>query len=96
MPSVRLSDEALACLARLAVTHELPVDTAVRVARSLEPLARFPNMGRGLGGRYDGLRFVRGPWRWMLLLYEFAENEDVVVVDSIQDARTATAPRPAD
>ena len=94
MAHVRLSDEALACLARLIVTHELPANTAVRVARSLEPLGQFPNMGRGLGGRHDGLRYVLGPWRWMLLLYEIAED-DVVLVVSIQDARTAVAPRPA-
>lgn len=96
MARVRLSDEALACLARLTVTHELPPDTATRVVRSLEPLGQFPYMGRALGRRHEGIRFVRGPWRWMLLLYELVEDDDVVVVVSIQDARSAAAPRPAD
>lgn len=96
MARVQLSDEALACLARLTVTHELPADTAARVARSLGPLEKFPYSGRALGGRHDGIRVVRGPWRWLLLLYELAEGDDLVVVVSIQDARSAAAPRSAD
>lgn len=70
------------------------VGYGVHVARSLEPLGQFPYMGRALGRRHEGIRFVRGPWRWMLLLYELAEDEDVVLAVSIQGARSAAASRP--
>jgi len=34
---------------------------------------------------------VLGPWRWMLIVYELFEDEDRVVIVSIQDARSSTA-----
>jgi hypothetical protein len=48
-------------------------------------------MGPALTGRWDGLRFVLGPWRWMLLVYVFVESEDRVTVVTIQDARSSRA-----
>jgi hypothetical protein len=42
-------------------------------------------MGAALDGRWEGFRFVLGPWRWLLLVYVFIESEDRVVVVSIQD-----------
>ncbi|MBI2773874.1 MAG: hypothetical protein HYX56_05225, partial [Chloroflexi bacterium] len=41
-------------------------------------------------------RFLLGPWRWLLIVYAFFEDEDRVVVVTIQDARqsnVATAER---
>ena len=75
----------------LVRTHSLPADTAARVVRSLRPLERFPLLGPELGGRWKGLRFVLGPWRWMVLVYVALESEDRVVVVTIQDARSSTA-----
>jgi hypothetical protein len=77
-------------------THSLPADTRSRVARSLRALERFPLMGPALSGRWEGFRFVLGPWRWLLLVYVFIEPEDRIVVVIIQDARSsiaATTPR---
>lgn len=37
------------------------------------------------------LRFIVGPGRWMLLVYEYYEAEDRVVVLTIQDARSSNA-----
>jgi hypothetical protein len=48
-------------------------------------------MGPELGGRWEGFRFLLGPWRWMLLIYVFVEPEDRVVVVTIQDARSSSA-----
>lgn len=73
-------------------THSLPADTLARVARSLRPLERFPLMGPALRGRWEGFRFLLGPWRWLLLVYVFIESEDRVVVVTIQDARSSNAP----
>ena len=73
------------------LTHSLPVDTRSRVARSLRLLERFPLMGPALTGRWEGFRFVLGPWRWLLLVYVFIEPEDRVVVVTIQDARSSAA-----
>lgn len=72
-------------------THSLPSDTRDRVRTSLEPLGRFPRLGPELTGRWEGFRFILGPWRWMLLIYVFDEHKDRVVVITIQDARTSSA-----
>jgi plasmid stabilization system protein ParE len=78
-------------LDRLILTHSLPADTRARVQRSLQPLQRFPRMGQELPGRWSPLRFVLGPWRWLLLVYAYDEAEDRVVVVTMQDARSSSA-----
>jgi hypothetical protein len=81
----------------LTRTLSLPGNTRARVARSLRPLERFPLMGPELGGGWRGMRFVLGPWRWMVSVYAYFEPEDRVVVVTLQDARSsgaATAARP--
>ena len=63
------------------VTHSLPADTRTRFGRSVASLADFPRLGRLLeGGGYDGLRFVLGPWRWMIIVYDFDREADVVQI----------------
>jgi plasmid stabilization system protein ParE len=68
----------------------LPSETTERVKRCLRPLARFPRLGPELSGRWEGFRFVLGPWRWLLIVYVFDEAEDRVVVVTMQDARSST------
>jgi hypothetical protein len=89
---VELSKAAVEDLDALIRTHSLPPDTRLRVQRSLRHLDRFPRMGAELGGRWMGMRFVLGPWRWMILVYVFLEDEDRVVILTIQDGRSSTAP----
>jgi hypothetical protein len=72
-------------------THSLPAGTRSRVARSLRALERFALMGPALSERWQGFRFVLGPWRWLLLVYVFIEAEDRVVVVTVQDGRSSTA-----
>jgi hypothetical protein len=93
--SVELARAAVEDLDEMIRTHSLPNDTRARVARSLRPLERFPLLGRALAGRWDGFRFLLGPWRWMLLLYAYDEIEERVVVVTIQDGRSSAAPRPS-
>jgi len=88
---VELAAAAVEDLDELIRTHSLPADTRSRVARSLPPLERFPLLGPELEGRWTGFRFLLGPWRWLLLVYVFIENEERVVVVTIQDARASTA-----
>jgi hypothetical protein len=92
MPLVELALAAVDDLDGLIRTHSLPPDSRARVARSLRALERFPLMGPALGGRWEGFRFLIGPWRWLVLVYVFIESEDRVVVVTIQDARSSTAP----
>ncbi|MBJ7521596.1 MAG: type II toxin-antitoxin system RelE/ParE family toxin [Solirubrobacteraceae bacterium] len=92
MPSVELAQSAVDDLDELIRTHSLPGDTRARVARSLRPLGEFPQMGPELAGRWTGMRFVLGPWRWMLLVYVVLPDEGRVVVVTIQDARSVHAP----
>jgi hypothetical protein len=91
VPRVELATTAAADLDGLIRTHSLPADTRKRVARSLRPLERFPLLGAELAGRWQGYRFLLGPWRWLLLVYVFFEDEQRVVVVTIQDARSSRA-----
>ncbi len=91
MTSVELALAAVEDLDALIRVHSLPADTRVRVRRSLRGLEQFPLMGPALTGRWQGLRFVLGPWRWLLLIYVHVEAEDRVVVVAIQDSRSSTA-----
>jgi hypothetical protein len=89
--SVELAIAAVEDLEHLIRTHSLPPNTRERVAQSLRGLERFPLMGPALDGRWEGFRFLLGPWRWLLLVYVFLEAENRVVIVTIQDARTSTA-----
>jgi hypothetical protein len=91
MASVELAATAVEDLDTLILTHSLPAATRARVARSLRSLEGFPRLGPELTGRWTGLRFILGPWRWMLLVYTYIEAEDRVVVVTIQDARSSAA-----
>jgi plasmid stabilization system protein ParE len=95
LAEVRLSVIAVEDLNRMIVTHSLPPDTKDRVKRSLRVLEEFPNIGRQLDGYWHPMRFILGPWRWMLIVYSFEEPSDLILVLTIQDARSsmaATAP----
>ena len=48
-------------------------------------------MGPALSGRWEGFRFLLGPWRWMLLVYVLLEDEDRVVVVTARDGRSSAA-----
>jgi plasmid stabilization system protein ParE len=89
--AVELARVAVEDLERLIRTHTLPADTPARVARSLRSLERFPLLGPELTGRWEGLRFLLGPWRWVVLVYVHLAADDRVVVVTIQDARSSTA-----
>ena len=89
MARVELSAAAVEDLDRMIRSHSLPADTKERVKRSLRPLGRFPMLGAPLEGRWRDLRFVLGPWRWMILVYVHIESEDRVVVVTIQDGRSS-------
>ena len=91
MASVELARSAVEDLDALIRVHSLPTDTRARVTRSLRALERFPLMGPALTGRWQGLRFILGPWRWLLLVYVHIEAEDRVVVVTVQDSRSSTA-----
>jgi hypothetical protein len=91
LAQVRLSAIAVEDLDRMILTHSLPADTRARVKRSLRVLERFPRIGRSLDGRWYPMRSVLGPWRWMLIVYDYEEASDLVIVLTIQDARSSTA-----
>lgn len=92
MPRVELTARAVEELRRLILTHSLPPDTVDRFRRSVEHLARFPRIGRELErDSWRGLRFVLGPWRWVVIVYRFDDGEDRVAIISVQDGRSAAA-----
>ena len=91
MARVDVARAAKEDLEQLIRVLSLPSDTRERVKRSLRPLARFPRLGAELSDRWEGFRFVLGPWRWLLIVYIFEEAEDRVIVVTMQDARRSTA-----
>lgn len=91
MARVELAESAVEDLHWLIRTHSLPEDTRARVRRGLVQLEQFPRIGPELYGRWAGLRFVLGPWRWMLVIYQYDESNDRCVVVTIQDARSSSA-----
>lgn len=94
---VEVARTAVEDLERLTSVLSLPSDTRARVRAALEPLREFPRLGPELSGRWAGTRFVLGPWRWMLIVYEYDQDAERVVVLTIQDSRsssTATGRRP--
>lgn len=91
MARVVVTDSARADLLAMILTHSLPRSTIDRVRAALTALAAFPRLGPALEGRWTGFRFVLGPWPWMLIVYVWDEEADVVSVVTIQDARSASA-----
>lgn len=91
MARVIVAPRAVADLDRLIAFHGLPENTLVRVQRSLRLIEQFPLAGRALHGEWDGLRFVIGPWSWMLIVYAFDADDDAVFVVTVQDGRSSTA-----
>jgi plasmid stabilization system protein ParE len=89
--SVLVGPAAAADLAELIRTHSLPEDTVERVARVLARLAAFPDIGQRLSGRWEGTRYVVGPWPWMLVVYEHYPDLMRVDVLTMQDARVSSA-----
>jgi hypothetical protein len=89
--TIVVAEIARADLSAMILTLSLPASTRDRVKAALGPLAEFPLLGPALTGRWQGLRFLLGPWPWMLLVYEYDETTDQVSVVTIQDARSARA-----
>lgn len=87
MARVEVSGRAAENLDHLIAVLSLPADTRARVRRALRQLETFPRIGPELEGRWKGLRFVLGPWRWMIVVYKYFEEDDRLVVLTIQDAR---------
>ena len=92
MARIELAEAAVRDLERLTATHSLPADTKQRIRRSLKPLKQFPLIGAKLTGRWEeGLRFILGPWRWLLIVYAVLDDESRVAVVTMQDARSSEA-----
>jgi mRNA-degrading endonuclease RelE of RelBE toxin-antitoxin system len=89
--SVELSAVALHDLDGLIKTRSLPSNARERIRRRLEVLEAFPRVGRRLEGRWHSYRVLIGPWRWMLFVYLVLDEEDRVLVVTVQDARTGDA-----
>lgn len=89
MARAEISAAALEDLERLIASHSLPADTRERARRSLGHLERFPLLGPALSGRWEGFRFLLGPWRWLIMVYVYVEEDDRVVVVTVHDGRAA-------
>jgi plasmid stabilization system protein ParE len=91
VPRVVVSPQALDDLHRLVTGLGLTGDAIARVQRSLRILESFPKAGRALTGRWEGMRFLVGPWPWMILVYIHDEDDDAVFVVTVQDGRSAAS-----
>jgi hypothetical protein len=70
----------------------LPGHTSARVQRSSRILERFPLAGRALTGRWQGTRFLIGPWPWTIMAYVDDEADDFVYVLAVHDVRSGDSP----
>ena len=93
MARVLITPRAVQDLHDLVDGLGLPPDSLVRVQRTLRTLHRFPLAGRALTSRWDGTRFLIGPWPWMILVYTFDEGDDAVYVVAVHDGRSSSAAR---
>jgi plasmid stabilization system protein ParE len=84
-----VTDTAARSLAELIDSHSLPVDTQDRVRRTLEPLERFPRFGAALDPESPPVRFLVGPWRWLVIVYDYREADDTVAILAFEDGRSA-------
>jgi plasmid stabilization system protein ParE len=91
LPRVVITPRAVADLEALVEGLRLAPDAPRRVQRSLRTLERFPRAGRALTGRWEGTRFLIGPWPWMILVYVSDEADDAVYVVAIHDGRSSSA-----
>jgi hypothetical protein len=88
--SVVVSPAAVEDLAELIRANSLGSTAQERIIRSLRPLAEFPLLGAELGNHWQGLRFVAGPWRWLIVVYAYDKERDEVAVVTFQDGRSAS------
>lgn len=89
MARVVVTEAAARSLAELTDSHSLPADTRARVRESLVPLERFPRLGPVLDPATPDLRFLLGPWRWLVIVYSYRELDDLVAVLAFEDGRSA-------
>ena len=89
MARVVVAPRARDDLERLISTLKLPRDTRSRTKKRLGTLVILPEQGAELTGRWEGFRFVLGPWPWMLIIYAYDKDADQVNVVTIEDARSA-------
>lgn len=87
MTRVTFSHSACADLDRLVEQLQLPVDTRRRVKCCAGLLRDYPLAGKELSGQWAPRRVIFGPWRWMMIVYEYDGLADVVNVLAIQDPR---------
>lgn len=87
-----MTEAAARSLAGLIDSHSLPADTRACVRESLAPLERFPRLGPLLDHATPDVRFLLGPWRWLVIVYTYRELDDLVAVLAFEDGRAA---RPA-
>lgn len=91
MARVEIARAAVDDIDRLIAVLSLPDDARRRIRRSLVPLERYALLGPELSRRWEGFRFVLGPWRWMVFVYLYEEVHQRVVVVTVQDARSSGA-----
>lgn len=91
MTRLAWSERALSELDDLVISHSLPADTRRRIEESAQPLVRFPRIGPEIKRSPDDaeLRFLVGPWPWLVLVYVYVVVDDLVVVVSAEDGRAA-------
>jgi hypothetical protein len=94
MAKVVVAPTAAEDLQLLIERRHLPRDTRSRVRDRLSQLARFPESGEELTGRWQGFRYILGPWRWMLIVFAYDPGADQIYVVTIQDSRTAESVKP--
>ena len=91
MATIVVTEAAVRSLAALIDSHSLPEDTPARVRRALMPLEHFPLLGPALDPESSELRFLLGPWRWLVIVYAHRPADDIVAILAFEDGRSASS-----
>ncbi len=55
-------------------------------------LLRASGSPTGCGAALEPYRVWSGPWPWMLFVYEVLEDQELIVVVTVRDARSSESP----
>ena len=91
MTRVVVTEAAARSLAALIVSHSLPPDTAARIRRTLALLEQFPRLGPVVHSAMPEVRFLLGPWRWLVIVYTYRETDELVAILAFEDGRSANS-----
>ena len=87
-----MTEAAARSLADFIDSHGLPGDASRTDPPFAATLERFPRLGSIFETTRE-LRFLLGPWRWLIIVYAYRVDNELVAVLAFEDGRSARSAR---